>query len=90
MKTILINCRYCLADRHDKCTGNFCLCETETDHNQKKLGGKTNWEKTGIELEYNKFFFENIDEMLHGLICNYKGQDKSCLIKNKSKGMNQE
>ena len=30
---ILVNCKECLADRHDSCLNNGCLCAIETRHN---------------------------------------------------------
>jgi len=30
-----INCKPCMADKHEECTHNDCLCEIETEHNTK-------------------------------------------------------
>ena len=34
-----VNCKPCLADKHEECTHNDCLCEIETNHNEKKSDG---------------------------------------------------
>ena len=34
-----INCKPCLADKHDECTNDNCLCAIETNHNEKKSDG---------------------------------------------------
>jgi len=32
----LTNCKPCLADRHDECNKDDCLCKVETNHNERK------------------------------------------------------
>lgn len=44
---ILTNCKECLADRHDSCLNNGCLCAIETNHNSATL-------KNGVRVDDSK------------------------------------
>jgi len=48
-----INCKPCMADKHEECTQNDCLCEIETNHNEKKSDGISDFIKDWNEVAAN-------------------------------------
>lgn len=52
---MLINCKKCLADEHDNCINDNCLCAVETNHNEKL---KPSF-KDGVKLDKTKIITQH-------------------------------